>query len=228
VALAGINTDEARDALVFGLKKNEEARVRRAICWSLGRFSKDGKALAALARAMHEDESYFVASVSMRALAHAAGEDAYEKLIGMLGRNSYQDVLRATVFDALTISKDRRGIALALDHTAYGISQAVRVAAVVALGTLGKEHRDERETIYKKLIELLEDKTFRIRVAAVRALSVLGDERAIPALRAVDEREAIDVIRSAARSSIKTLEEKVEEENRDGKKEKPVSTGTAH
>ena len=99
---------------------------------------------------------------------------------------------------------------------------------MVALGALGKEHQDERENIYKKLIELLEDKTFRVRVAAVRALSVLGDERAIPALRAVDEREAIDVIRSAARSSIKTLEEKVEEEKRDGKKEKPVSTGTAH
>lgn len=175
--------------------------------------------MGALTRAMHEDESYFVSSFSMRALAHAAGDDAYEKLIGMLGRDSYQDVLRATVFDALTISKDRRGVALALDHTAYGISPQVRISAVVALGTLGKEYADERETIYKKLIELLEDKTFRVRVAAVKALSTLGDEHAIPALRAVDEREAIDVIRSAARASIRTLEEKVEEEKRDGKKE---------
>lgn len=228
VALAGIGTDEARDALVLSLKKNEEARVRRAIVWALGRFGKDRKAITALVRAMQTDESYYVAAFGMRALAHAAGEDAYEKLIGMLGRDSYQDVLRATVFDALTIAKDRRGIALALDHTAYGIPQPVRISATISLGTLGKEFKDEHETIYKKLVELLEDKTFRVRLAAVKALATLGDVRAIAPLNDAMEREAIDAIQSAALASIRTLEEKVEEEKQDAKKEKPVSTGTAH
>jgi aminopeptidase N len=220
VALASIGSDEARDHLITGMKKNDEARVRRAIAWSLGRFRKDRKAISALVRVMHEDESYFVAAFSMRALAHAAGEDAYEKLIGMLGRDSYQDVLRATVFDALTIAKDRRAVRLALDHTAYGMSQPVRIAAAICLGTLGKEFRDEHETVYQRLIELLEDKTFRVRLAAVKALAILGDARAIASLLAVEEREAIDTIQGAARSSRRTLEEKVEEGKRDGKKEK--------
>jgi aminopeptidase N len=228
VALAAIGTDEARDALLLSLKKNEEARVRRATAWSLGRFHKDRKVISALVRAMHEDESYFVAAFSMRALAHAAGEDAYEKLIGMLGRDSYQDVLRATIFDALTIAKDRRGVSLALDHTAYGIPQPVRISATISLGTLGKEFKDERETIYQKLLELLEDKTFRVRLAAVKALAVLGDVRAIGPLNDAMEREAIDALQSAALASRRTLEEKVEEGKQDGKKEKPVSTGTAH
>lgn len=228
VGLAGIGTNEARDALVAGMKRETEARVRRALAWSLGRFRKDRKAMAALERAMQQDESYFVAAFSMRALAHAAGEDAYEKLIGMLGRDSYQDVVRATVFDALAIAKDKRGIALATDHTAYGIAPSVRVAAVIALGTLGKEHRDEREAVYKKLVELLEDKAFRVRVAAVKALAILGDARAIAPLKSVDEREAIDIIRSAARGSIRALEEQAEEEKQDGKKEKQVSTGASH
>jgi aminopeptidase N len=220
VALAGIGTGEARDVLIAGMKKNPEARVRRAVAWSLGRFRKDRKAIAALVRAMREDESYFVAAFSMRALAHAAGEDAYEKLIGMLGRESYQDVLRATVFDALTIAKDRRGVRLALDHTVYGIPQPVRIAATVSLGTLGKEFKEEHEAVYEKLVELLEDRTFRVRVAAVRALATLGDVRAIGLLSAVEEREAIDTIQSAARASRRTLEEKVEEGKQDGKKEK--------
>ncbi|MBD0369529.1 MAG: HEAT repeat domain-containing protein [Pyrinomonadaceae bacterium] len=220
VALAEIGTTEARDHLVAAMKKSEEARVRRAIAWSLGRFRKDRKAIAALVRAMDEDESYFVGAFSMRALAHAAGEDAYEKLIGMLGRDSYQDVLRATVFDALAIAKDKRGIRLALDHTAYGIQQSVRIAATVALGTLGKEFKDEHEVVYQKLIELLEDKTFRVRLAAVKALAVLGDPRAIAPLQSVVEREAIDAIQSAALGSRRALEEKVEEGKQDGKKEK--------
>ena len=227
-ALAEIGTEEARDALISGMKRNEEARVRRAIAWALGRFRKDSKAIAALVRAMNEDESYFVAAFSMRALAHAAGEDAYEKLMGMLSRDSYQDAIRATIFDAMVIAKDVRGVSLALDHTAYGISPPVRIAATVSLGVLGKEFKEEREGIYRKLVELLEDKAFRVRMAAVKALVTLGDARAIEPLRAVEEREAIDAIQSAARSGRRTLEEKVGEEKQDAKKEKQVSTGAAH
>ncbi|HKS29255.1 MAG TPA: M1 family aminopeptidase [Pyrinomonadaceae bacterium] len=220
VALASINTAEARDVLIAAMRKNTEARVRRAIAWSLGRFRKDKKAIAALVRAMQQDESYFVSAFAMRALAHAAGEDAYEKLIGMLGRESYQDALRATVFDALTIAKDKRGVRLALDHTAYGMPQPVRIAATVSLGTLGKEFKEEQEGVYQKLIELLEDRMFRVRVAAVKALAALGDARAIPSLINVEEREAIDAIQSAARASRRALEEKAEEGKQDGKKEK--------
>ncbi len=221
IALGETGSAEARDALIEGLKKNAEARVRRAVCWGLGRFRGDKKALAALARTISSDASYFVTAFAMRALAHAAvAGEAYETLIGMLGRESYQDVLRASVFDSLAIASDRRGIALAIDHTAYGVQPSVRVAATMALASLGKEYRDEREKIYDRLIELLEDKTFRVRLASVKALAVLDDLRAIPALRAVDEREAIDIIRSAARGSIGTLEEKAKKREENGKKEK--------
>lgn len=220
IALAGIGSDEARRALLSGLKKNEEARVRRAVCWALGRFRKDRQAIAALSGAAQMDASYFVSAYAMRGLAHAAGCDAYETLLGMLGRESYQDVLRATVFDALAIAKDRRGIALALNHTVYGAPPSVRIAAVMALATLGKEHADEREAVYQRLVELLEDRAFRVRVVAVKALGVLGDERAIAHLRNTEQRAAIDVIRSAARGIIRTLEEKRKGREGNGKKEK--------
>ncbi len=208
VALAGIGGEKARDALVESLKKNPEARVRRATALALGRFHKDQAAISALIRAIQRDASYFVVAFTLRALAHAAGEDAYETLIGMLGRDSYQDVVRATVFDALAIAKERRGIALAVDHTAYGVYPSVRVAATMALGSLGKEYADERDSIYQKLVALLEDKTFRVRLAAVKALALLGDKRAVGPLRAADRREAIHIIKSAARGSIRMLEGK--------------------
>ena len=209
IALARIGTSEAREALIQGLKRNAtEARVRRAICWALGSFEKDQKAIAALRRVVQNDPSYFVTAFAMRALAHAAREEAYDTLMRLLGRDSYQDVVRACVFDALAIAKDRRGIALAIDHTRYGAPPSVRVAATFALGSLGKEHADEREQVYKRLVELLDDKAFRARLAAVKALAILNDERAVAPLSALAEREPIDVIRSAARQSIQTLEEK--------------------
>jgi aminopeptidase N len=220
VSLAGTGVEEARDALILGLKKNEEARVRRAVAWSLGTFRRDGKAIAALTDAVGHDASYFVSVFAMRALAHAACVDAYETLIGQLGRDSYEDVLRATVFNALAIAKDRRGVSLALDHTAYGAPPSVRVSAALSLGALGKEHAGEREAAYQKLLELLEDKAFRVRLAAVRALALLGDERAIGPLHALDQREAVHIIKSAARSGIRKLEEQIEKGKDIGKKEK--------
>lgn len=220
IALGEIGSTEAREALVLGLKKNAEARVRRAVCWGLGRFRGDKEAISALTGAAERDESYFVAAFAMRALAHAAGVEAYDTLIGMLRRDSYQDVLRATVFDSLAIAKDRRGVSMAIDHTAYGVQPSVRVAAVMALAALGKEYSDERERVYHRLIELLEDKAFRVRLGAVKALAVLDDDRAAAALRAVDEREAIDIIRSAARGVVRTFEEKAKKREENGKKEK--------
>jgi aminopeptidase N len=220
IALAEVGTAEAREALITALKRSTEARVRRAACWGLGRFRGDKRALAALKRTIEEDKSYFVTAFAMRALAHAAGAEAYDLLIGMLGRASYQDVLRATVFDSLAIARDRRGVALAIDHTAYGVPPSVRVAAIAALASLGKEHAQERERIFSRLLELLLDKAFRVRLAAIKALGVLGDERATEHLRAVDEREAIDLLRSAARGSIKTLEEKAKKRDENGKEEK--------
>jgi aminopeptidase N len=220
VCLAGIGTEEARDALIIGLKKNEEARVRRAIAWSLGTFRRDAKAIGALSDTVRRDASYFVAAFAMRALAHAAREEAYETLIGQLGRSSYQDVLRATVFDALAIAKDRRGVALALDHTAYGAPPSVRVTAALSLAALGKEHAGEREAVYQKLVELLEDKAFRVRLVAVKALALLGDGRAIGPLQALDGREAVHILKSAARSAIRRIEEQIEKGKDIGEKEK--------
>jgi aminopeptidase N len=220
VGLAGVGIEEARDALVKGLKKNEEARVRRAVAWSLGTFRRDAKAIAALTETVRRDDSYFVAAFAMRALAHAAREEAYETLIGQLGRDSYQDVLRATVFEALAIAKDRRGVALALDHTAYGEPPSVRVTAALSLGALGKEHAGEREAAYQKLVELLEDRAFRVRLVAVKALALLGDERAIGPLKSLDQREAVHILKSAARSGIRKIEEQMEKGEDIGKKEK--------
>jgi aminopeptidase N len=220
IALSEVASPSALAALIASLQRNKEARVRRAICWGLGRFRADERATSALSRFVYTDASYFVTAFAMRALAHAAGDGAYETLIAALGRDSYQDVLRATVFDALAIARDRRGVALAIDHTAYGMPPSVRVAAVMSLAALGKEYADERERVFRRLVELLEDRAFRVRLAAVKALAVLGDERAVAPLRGVDEREAIDIIRSAARGSIRTLEEKAKKRGEDGKKEK--------
>lgn len=220
IALGRVGTEDARAALIAGLKKNEEARVRRAICWGLGHFRKDKLAVNTLRRVIESDPSYFVTAFAMRALAHSIGEEVYETLIGLLGRASYQDAVRATVFDSLTIAKDRRGIPLALDHTKYGVQPSVRIAAIMAAASLAKDFEDEREAVYNRLVELLEDKAFRTRLAAIKAMAVLGDERAIGALKAVDEREALGAVRSAARGSIRQLEQKMKKGSKDGKEEK--------
>jgi hypothetical protein len=102
----------------------------------------------------------------------------------------------------------------------YGESPTVRAAAILALASLNKEEADEREEVFKKLTSLLEDKALRVRVAAIKALGTLGDARAIPALHAMDEREAIHLVKSSARGVIRALKEKAGKGTLHGKKEK--------
>jgi HEAT repeat protein len=58
------------------------------------------------------------------------------------------------------------------------------------------------------LIDLLKDKAVRARLGAVKALSKIGNKRALPPLREVQRRECLDMMKGALEDAIKSLEEK--------------------
>jgi aminopeptidase N len=103
--------------------------------------------------------------------------------------------------------RDRRGIDIALLAARYGQPVVGRRSAIYVLGALGAEFSDEKRRIRETLVELLEDRDFRARIAVVEALRTLGDPDAIGALKRAEAKDLDGRVRRRAREVARLLAE---------------------
>ncbi len=162
LSLGEIGSEIARTALIEICRAEHDARVRRGCVWAMSGF-KDEVAVDFLREVLERDESYFVAVAANRALANIGTDRAYDILCASLTRNSWQEVIRCSVFHGFALAKEKRAVDAALVHSRYGEHPAARVAAIACLGALGKELRKEQadDRVVDHLIELLTDKSIR-------------------------------------------------------------------
>jgi aminopeptidase N len=215
ISLGEMGREDARQAVLAVYKTCADAHVRRACVWALGTQQKtDETTLNFLQAVIAHDPSYFVVMAAVRALGHigakAEGTQAYDAMCAALAYSSWQEVVRAAFFYASKFAKEKRAIDLAFRHSKYGEHIAVRVAALGYLGAIGKELHKEKvdDKIVDRLLELLEDRAIRARVAAARALGKVGNERALPALRAARDRECLDQLKAALEDAIEGIQQK--------------------
>ncbi|MEP7341834.1 MAG: HEAT repeat domain-containing protein, partial [Acidobacteriota bacterium] len=208
ISLGEIGGDGARQVLIESCRSLKDSRVRRASVWALGNF-KDEPATDFLREVLGKDESYFVAVAAIRALADIGGDKAYDALANSIGRNSWQEVIAASVFHGLGHAKEKRAVDLAIEQSKYGKPVPIRVAAIGCLGALGKElHKDGKDDrVVDHLIDMAKDKNIRARVSSIRALGKIGNKRALPALHEAKQRECLDQLKAASLDAIKSLEE---------------------
>ena len=209
LSLGQIGSESARAALTEAYRAEKDARVRRGCVWAMSGF-KDDAAVDFLREVLERDESYFVAVAANRTLANIGTDHAYDILCASLTRNSWQEVIRCSVFHGLALAKEKRALDAALAHSRYGEHPAARVAAITCLGALGKELRKEQadDRVVDHLIGLLKDKSIRARAAAIRALGKIGNTRALGPLREASNRECLDLLRGALRDALESLEKK--------------------
>jgi HEAT repeat protein len=208
-SIGEIGGADARAALIEAYRLSKDPHVRRACVWALGNF-KDEETINILGETLGKDESYYVAVAAARALAHIGGDKPYDILRASISRASWQEVIAASVFHGLAQAKEKRAVELAIDQSKYGVHAPIRVAAIACLGALGKELNKEKkdDRVVDHLIELLKDKAVRARLGAVKALGKVGNKRALPALREIQRRECLDMMKGALEDAIKSLEEK--------------------
>jgi aminopeptidase N len=206
-ALGEVGGDEALDTLIACYNRSADARVRRGAVWGIGAYKKNERAYAALVRALERDESLFVAATAIRAIGNSSHAAAFDVITKALERDSFQEVIRSAVFDALAFMKERRGIDLAIEWSGDKRPQNARIGAMGALGVLAKEHKGERERAIKHLREVLKDRSARVRIAATRALGRTGDAAVLKILREIERTEAISQIRVASHRAIESIEE---------------------
>ncbi|MCI0526443.1 MAG: HEAT repeat domain-containing protein, partial [Nitrospira sp.] len=158
-ALGEIGSDEALAALREGLQ-DKDSKVRRSAVEALGKF-KMGEILPVLKEAFEKDESYYAVGGALESAAKSSLITHHSSLITQdsifnfilegLKRDSWAEVIRVSVFNALAELKDPNGIEITMKHTAYGQPYPVRMAAVRALGKLGDSLDDKKEVIREHL-----------------------------------------------------------------------------
>ena len=206
-ALGEEASDTALDLLIRSYDRATDGRVRRGAVWGIGAYKKNERAYQQLLRVLEHDDSLFVATTSIRAIGHSGHEGAFGVITRALERESYQDVIRSAVFDALAFMKEKRGVDLAIEWSSYGRPPGARVGAMNALGSLAKEHKSERERAIKHLTEITRESSARMRLVATRALGRTGDPAVLKILREIERTEAIGQIRVASHRAIESIEE---------------------
>jgi len=213
--LAGIPGDESRDALLAGLPANRpekgtgtrhDARVRDAIVGALGGFRGDeavGKVLAGICAA--GDPSYAVEAGAARALGRLDIPGAALAIRPLLARDSHEEGLRRAAIDALSQLRDAApGLAAAKEWSAKGRPRRVRIEAIGALGRLAARKdipEAERTAVAATLTAVLDERSPRVRRAAIDALRGLGAEGALPALEALAARDPRESVREQAKAA---------------------------
>ncbi|TVQ89594.1 MAG: hypothetical protein EA397_14560 [Deltaproteobacteria bacterium] len=228
--LAKLGGPEVREALLARLSDEEDLRVRRILVTALGSFH-DAEVATALLEEVSREElgTWHLRGAALESLGKTRDPRAVEALRAQIDGGGWAGLVSAGALKGLAATRDPTALDDLLARTRAAYPPHVRMGAAVALGRLGDEVESVRSACRERLIEMLTEPGFRPQLAAVNALAVLGDQRAIPALSrlkamAADGRtkrmayEALYTLRKGRTSeealqSLRSQVEKLTEEN---------------
>lgn len=215
--LSEIKLDQAFEGLVEGLK-DKDARVRRAVVNALSKI-KTLESYKALKPFVEKgDPSYYVEAAAATALGTIAATHLDEKLTDeraikelktvLKEREGWNEVVRAGAIAGLAHMKtSEEALNLILKYTALGTPQALRLAAIRALGAISSGQTNTNlERILQRLSELAKESFFLTQVAVAVALGHMETRKAIPILRALADQTPDGRVRRLAEESLQKVQ----------------------
>ena len=178
--LKSVEFKKEKSELLYQLKNASELADRADAASALGKMKKDEEATAALGDALRNDKTWELREVAAEALGEQGGTAAGKQLLDGLAV-AKEPWLRAKIVQALGNFKDDPAVTAKLDAVARDDSSfRARGSALQSLGKL--KTPDAFETLAGAVKSDSPDGF--LRNAALRALGSLGDDRAVPILRA--------------------------------------------
>ncbi|MDV2990742.1 MAG: hypothetical protein N4J56_000396 [Chroococcidiopsis sp. SAG 2025] len=233
--LAQIKLDQAFEALVVGLN-DENPLVRRAVVEALGNIKTYASYKALKPIVEDGDRSYYVEAAAARAIGIIAAakleekpkEEKVLKLLRSILENKagWNEVVRSGAIAGLSQMKtSAEALDLILEYTRLGVPQALRLAAVRALGAISTgQSAADLERILERLTELAQESFFLTQVSVVNALGQMETPKAIAILQtlatqSLDGRvqriaeEAVAKVQSSAGSdqAVKQLRDEIDQ-----------------
>lgn len=213
--LAKVKLDQAVETLVTALD-DPDARVRKAVVQAVAKTKTKPVYRALKAIAQDGDESYYVEAAAIQGLAAVVtGSDLsakQEKVIKLLAsilekRAGWNEVVRSGAIAGLSkLTTSAEALQLILEHTALGIPQSLRLAAIRALGpaSVGQD-KPNLERILTRLDELSSETFFLTQVAVVSALGKMETPKAIAVLESLAFQSSDGRVRRRAEEAIEKV-----------------------
>lgn len=181
-ALRDLGTDEAFDALRGSLAQSD-ARVRQQVVTQLGGFFRE-PAADVLLHVLDTEKNPEILSAAIQALGTFPQPKIREKLLGYLKSNSFRNQLAVAALGAMKTQDDPAYLAPALaclekrqaEFNSRGFAQGLD-----ALGWLAREQTN-KDKVRGFLVAQAQSLRQRVQLAAINALGVLGDAKAVPFL----------------------------------------------
>ena len=210
-ALGEIRTPAARDALLAALPDVKHPKARRAVVAALGAFRFDATAAKALTNVLAKgDPSLFVEAEAAEALGRTRTPGAREALEKALGaKDSWAETIRAGCVRGLGALASEDVVPTLVTRLTWGQHARVRTAAAMSLAYVGSR-MVSRDAIRERLEERIDDRDFRVQMAAIGALRALGDERAVEALRRGADQAGDGRVKRACRGAARRLEQRAD------------------
>ena len=216
--LAQIKLDQAFDALVVGLQ-DKNALVRRAVVDSLASIKTQDSYKALKPIVENGDASYQVEASAVRAIGGIAAVNLdekatkEEKVLKLLKsvlekRAGWNEVVRSGAIASLSqIKTSQAALDLILDYTRLGVPQALRLAAIRALGAISTGQTSiNLERILERLAELAGESFFLTQVSVVAALGQMETPKAISILQALADQTPDGRVRRMAEEAVQRVQ----------------------
>ena len=218
--LVEIKLDQVFDSLVIGLK-DRDARVRRAVVGALGKIKTHESYKALKSIVEKGDSSYYVEAAAASAIGGIAGvngedkpsnEQVIKELKSVLKeRQGWNEVVRSGAIAGLAQMKTSEdALNLILKYTAAGTPQALRLAAIRAIGAISSgQSNTNLERILQCLGELSKETFFLTQVSVSVALGQVENRKAIGILKALANQTPDGRVRRIAEESIQKVQKNV-------------------
>ncbi|WP_017661617.1 M1 family metallopeptidase [Baaleninema simplex] len=218
--LASVNLDQAFDELLKGLE-DKDARVRRAVIDGLSKIKTRASYKAVKSVLKKGDASYYVEASAAKALGaiaanHPDAKPKAEKAIDRLKwvletKAGWNEVVRCGAIAGLSqFTTSEAAVNLILDYTQPSVPQALRLAAIRALGPVSAgQSPADLERILARLDRLAGEEFFLTQRSVVVALGTMETPKAVEILSAIAERTADGRITRVAEEAVEKVRKNI-------------------
>ena len=217
--LAEVKLDQAFDGLMAGLQ-DENALVRRAVIEALAQIKTTASYKAIKPFVKNGDPSYYVEAAAAKAIGAIASitleEDSKEKKAIKLLNNvleekaGWNEVVRSGAIAGLSqLKTSSEALDIILQYTKAGVPQALRLAAIRALGTVSAGQTPvNSERILERLDGLSLETFFLTQVSLVVALGQMETIKAAAILNALANQTPDGRVRRMAEEAVQQVQAK--------------------
>ncbi|MBD3881406.1 M1 family metallopeptidase [Phormidium tenue FACHB-886] len=215
--LASIKLDQAIELLLKGLH-DPDTRVRRAVISALPQFNSAESYQAIRSVAEQGDASYYTEAAALAALGEAAalklnGKDQEAEAIALFDavlqqRSGWNEVVRSGAITGLShLKTSEAALELILQYTTAATPQALRLAAIRALGVISTgQTAANLERILSWLADLSRESFFLTQVATVIALGRMETLKAAAILQGLADQTADGRVRRIAEEAVQRVQ----------------------